>query len=310
MSDHDRDGNDTAAALDFARKTTEPRVLEVTFENGNEQVLVTTGADGEANVRTIRDLFADRAATPQRRKGTITVHDLGSFIAAANRDSDGGSSIFADVPARKLTAILDWHNPGRDPRWGQDRIEYGFTMSEQLAAWCKAAAQPMDQKAFTRLIDDRLGDIGEGPFESESIAGQFVGRRGIRFASIADLVVFTRTIAAKSTVESQEVVDENTGDVSIQYAKRGDVKTPDGKPIVVPQTFALKIPVFRGIGATEFNIAARLRYDISERGIAWRVELHALDKYVSAAVEQALVIVRAAKDTGGCGLPVFLGVAP
>lgn len=309
MSDHDRDGNNTAAALDFARSTTEPHILTVTFEGGEEEILVTTGANGEAAVTTIRDLFADRAVVPLRRKGTVVVHDLASFIAAVNRDNDAGS-VVADVAARKLTAILDWHNPGRDARWGQDRIEYGFTASEQLAVWSKAAQFPMNQKDFARLIDDRLGDIGEGPFEPGSIAAEFVGRRGIRFASIADLVVFTRTIAAKSTVESQEIVDENTGDVSIQYVKRGDVKTPDGKPIVVPQAFALKIPVFRGVGATEFNIATRLRYDISERGIAWRVELHALDKYVSAAVEEALIVLRGAKDAGGCGIPVFLGVAP
>ncbi len=202
MSEHDRDGNDAAAIIDFVRTTTEPHTITVTFEGCEEQVLITTGADGEAAVTTVRDLFADRAAAPQRRKGTVIAHDLPSFIEATNRDSDGGSVIFADAPARKLTAILDWHNPGRGPRWAQDRIEYGFTMSEQLSTWCKAAHGMMDQKTFARLIDDRLGDIGEGPFDPGSLAAEFAARRGIRFATIADLVVFTRTIAAKSTTES------------------------------------------------------------------------------------------------------------
>lgn len=325
------DQNNTQAALDFARKTTEPRILLAEFEGATEQVIITTGATGEALITPVVDLFADRARAPQRRKGTIITHDLKSFIAVTNRDSDDGSVIFADMGQRKVTAILDFHGFGRGaPRWGQDRVEYGFTLSQQLQAWLTAARNPMDQKTFAKLIDDRIGDVADEPPVPGSLAHEFARRRGIGFASVADLLVFTRTIVTKSTQDASEMFDENTGNTSIQFTKRNDVKTPDGQPVAVPAAFALSIPILCGLGATVFTIAVRLRYDISEKnGITWRVELNALDQYVLAAIEACLVIVRQPQPSGavpdtelpapksadpllaaGCGLPVFMGAAP
>lgn len=304
------DKNNTQAALDFARKTTEPKVITVTFEEMDEQVILTSGADGETRITPVVDLFSDRAATPHRRKGTLIVHDLSTFIEATNRDSDEGSVVFADVGARKVTAVLDFHD-ANGPRWGQSRVEYGFTVSSQLAAWCKAAQNPMDQKTFAKLIDDRLGDLA-GDIPEGSIAADFAARRGIRFAGIADLVMFTRTIAAKSTIDSEEMYDEDTGDVSIQYKKKSDVKSADGKPVPVPPAFALQIPILCGKEATVYTVAVRLRYEVDGGTIRWRVELHALEKYLLVAIEAALDFVRGAKDATppGCGLPVFMGVAP
>lgn len=336
--DMDKRAGDAAAIIDYTSKARAPFTLTVPFEGSNETVILSPASDGSTLFTTARDLFSDRAAAPQRRTGTIIVHDLPTFIAATNRDSDEDSAIFADVPARKVTSILDFHRSASDigeivrgsPRWGEDRIEYGFTISSQLEAWVKAARAPMDQRTFARLIDDRLGDVGDSDPPTPSLAGQFAERRGINFASILDLLQFTRTIAAKSAVESTEIFDENTGSTSIQYTKRNDVKTPDGAPIAVPAAFTLKIPILCGTEATSFTIAVRLRYEIKEKGIEWRVELNALDQYILAAIEEALAVVRAPRVAPalpvppadapfavplpapivGCGLPVFMGKAP
>lgn len=252
---------------------------------------------------------AEFATRPLRRKGTIVAHSVESFIDVVNRQKIDVSVIFADVQQKKMTAVIDFHEAhDGEPAFGEDRIVYGFTLSQQIATWFGASQRTMDQKTFSRLIDDNLGDIAEGGLAEGSIAFEFARRRGINFASVADLLVFTRTIATKSTTESEEVIDERTGDVSIQYKKRGDVKTNDGKPVAVPHAFALRIPVLNGIGATEFNIPVRLRYDITEKGIVWTIEIHALDRFVQAAIEEAVEKVRA--PDGGCGLPVYLASAP
>lgn len=304
------DKSDTQAALDFANRNGEARILTTTFEGKEEQILICRDANGDTNREAVRDLLSEYASAPDRRKGSIVVHDVASFVALVNRDKRPDSLIFCDVGARQMTAVLDFHGPAdSSPRFGQDRVTYGFTLSPQLLAWMKSAAAPMDQKTFSRLIDDRLGDIGGEVLEKGSLAEQFAVRRGIMFANVADLVVFTRTIAAKSATDSTEVYDENTGSTSIQYAKRNDVKTPDGAPVAVPYAFVLRIPVLNGLGATEYNIAVRLRFDVGDKGIAWRVELHALDKYIQAAIEEALAIVRKPAPDG-CGLPVCLAAIP
>lgn len=313
MNEDDEKTGAAQAIIDFAERRTTPEEYTFTDPEGiAPDVVAIVGFDG-ANGTVVIPIDFKRDAyrkQPLRRKGTITTHTLESFIAVTNRDKRPDSVIFADVPARKLTAILDFHGPADSaPRFGEDRVVYGFELSKQLEAWLAAARNLMDQKTFSRLIDDRLGDIGEGPFEAGSIAAEFARRRGIAFASIPDLVVFTRTIATKSTTAATEQIDEHTGDVSIQFAKRGDVQTPDGKSVPVPYAFVLKIPVLSGLGATEFNIPVRLRYAIEDKGITWRIELHALDKYIQSAVDEAVKKVTGdAPD--GCGLPVFMGSPP
>lgn len=274
------------------------------------------------------------APCPVRREGTLAMHDLESFVGAVNRDSDPGSSVvFADVPSRKLTAVLDFHNEGgtagKGPRFGRNRIGYDFTFAPQFIAWVKAGQAPMDQKTFSKFIDDRIGDVSSEKPEATSLAAKFAAQRGIAFATVLDLLVFTRTIAAKSTTESEELYDPNTGDVSIQFKKKSDVKQSDGTAIPVPQAFMLSIPVLNGRKATVFNIAVRLRFDVDGREIAWRVEINAPEAYILGAVTEAVEVVRQPKggttepkpettskaiDTsatvGGCGLPVFMGVAP
>ncbi len=311
MSENEVWKDGAAAIIDYAKDRAAPLIQVFKDPEGiapDEHVIIGQGDAGGTYVQHVAFAREAHRKAPLRRKGTLVTHTLASFINITNRDKRDDSVIFADVPSMKLTAVLDFHGPADSaPRFGEDRVFYGFELSKQLKAWIQAAGNVMDQKTFSRLIDDRLGDIAEGPFEPKSLAGQFVRRRGTTFATVADLVCFTRTIATKSTVESEELTDENTGDVSIQYKKRGDVKTPDGQPVPVPQAFALFIPVLNGIGATEFNIAVRLRYDISDSKIAWRIELHALDKYLQAAIEEA---VKAVESPAGCGLPVVMGVAP
>lgn len=304
---------DAEALFEFAKERTVPE--QYTFEDPEKiapDVVAIVGFDSEGGTTVLPIDFKREQyrKAPLRRKGTITTHTLASFIEVTNRDKRPDSVIFADVPALRLTAILDFHGPADSaPRFGDDCVVYGFELSKQLKAWMSAASNLMDQKAFSRLIDDRIGDVGEGPFEEKSIAHEFARRRGIAFATIADLLVFTRTIATKSTTASTEQIDEHTGDVSIQFSKRGDVQTPDGKPVPVPFAFVLTIPVLNGLGATEFNIPVRLRYDIGEKGITWRIELHALDKFTQAAVDEACAkIAKPAPD--GCGLPVFMGSPP
>lgn len=310
MNDDIENQGNTAAALEFAARVSAPETITFTHRDGREERVLITRDNGAARVQVARDIIAAHASAPERRKGTITVHDLASFIAATNRDKRPDSVIFADAPGRKVVAVLDFHGPADSaPRFGQDRISYGFQFSPQLLAWMKASESPMSQKDFSTLIDNRLGDIGDEAPAAGSVAAEFARRRGIKFATVADLVVFTRTISAKSTTGTEECIDEQTGDTKIQYTKKNDVKTPDGAPITPPAAFTLKIPILNGDKATEFTLAVRLRYDIGERGIAWRIELNALDVYMRAAIGEALDVVRKPAPDG-CGLPVYLAAIP
>ncbi len=309
------DESNVGAALEFARKTAKPRIVSVTPFIGAEEVFIVPKGDGSVELVPSIDLFKAHAPTPERRKGTIVVHDVASFVAQVNRDKRADSVIYADVPNRKLTAILDFDGAGgADPRWRQDRVVYEFQLSPQLQAWLEAGKRPMDQRTFARLIDDRLNEVSDGSdLPEDSIAQQFASRRGFSFPGATDMLVFTRTIVTKSDQGASEEFDENTGSSSLQFTKKNDVKTPDGRPISVPAAILTTIPILCGPGATEYSIAWRLRFDVPEGArIVWKIEPHALERYILAAVEDVLKVVREASDASpaGCGLPVFLGTAP
>lgn len=302
---------DVKAALEYAAKAAAPIHMPLAApECMSDTAIILRDAEGNQTIELASAHLRELPTAPERRKGTVTVHDLASFVGATNRDKRPDTIIFADVPQKRLVSVLDFHGPAdSSPRFGEDRIEYGFKLSQQLTAWLFAAREPMDQKAFARLIDDRIMDLGEHS-DAGGVAADFAARLGLKFPTIADMLVFTRTIQAKSAVESTEMVDEETGDVRIQYMKKNDVKTADGQPVPVPRAFLLKIPVLNGIGTTVFTIAVRLRFDIEEKaGIRWRIEVHALDKYVQAAVEEAVATVRKPAPDG-CGLPVWLASIP
>jgi uncharacterized protein YfdQ (DUF2303 family) len=313
MSDDNKIPTGVKAALDFAAKVTAPVTVKLDHpERQSDTAILLREGNGDSSYLLASDILKPKPQAPERRKGKITVHDLASFITATNRDKRTDSVIFADVPAKRLVAVLDFHGPADSaPRFGEDRIEYGFKLSQQLSAWLQAANGLMDQRTFSRLIDDRLGDIGDpDAVVPGSLADDFAKRRGIMFPRISDLIVFTRTISTKSVTDSEERLDENTGDVSIQFKKKNDVKTADGQPVPVPAAFLLSIPVLNGIGATVFTFAVRLRFDIQEKtGIQWRIEINALDKYIEAAVKEALETVRKPAPDG-CGLPVWLASIP
>lgn len=261
-------------------------------------------------VQRWRGAFATR---PQRRQGTTEVHDLSSFVSLTNRNKLENSVIFADTDRRCVHAILDYHAPADGPpEFGQDRISYAFKFSPQFSKWCRLSGVALSQREFAKLIDDNIQDICEGPFGET--AARYAKQRGATFATIPDMLVFTRSIAAKSTTESEDLIDEYTGDVAIQFKKKGDVKTNDGKPISVPQVFAIEVPILggempNGAPATSFTIAARLRYDINDSKIAWKVEFHNPELYIRKAIEEAVAMIRNDVDKGGCGLPVYMGSA-
>src|SRR5438046_213019 len=48
-------------------------------------------------------------AAPVFKRAAVDLHDADSFVGYVNRFKDGGSLIFANLPARKFEAVLDFH---------------------------------------------------------------------------------------------------------------------------------------------------------------------------------------------------------
>ncbi len=96
------------------------------------------------NIRSIKNFLDEYKTRPERRKGCISVFDLGSFTALVNRFKNINSAIFQRAAfgentfSAQLRAVLNYHPAGADNFNADNKdhaVDYAFPLSEQLKTW-------------------------------------------------------------------------------------------------------------------------------------------------------------------------------
>lgn len=332
--------SNTAAALEFGRKTGEAKLLTIEHEGIAAQVLLTGNGMGGTDVTSVKDLVDEYRKSPERRRGTIHAHDLDSFIFLVNRDADLDSVIFArrgkiggETP--RLTAVLNFHKQEsgeeidpKNARFGDDRIRYDFPLSDQWTTWTQRDGEraKMSQEEFARFIENNLFDIGE-PGASGGVTGSFVQKTGMRLAGPNDMLALSKGLEVRTDCTFRKVVNLQDGTASFAFSEQNT--DADGAPLKIPGAFHVMIPVFRN--GTIYSIPVRLRYRVGGGKVAWWFEMHRADQFFDAAITDVLARVRRDEDgnpgptsapvtltpgpddkplEGGCNLPVVLGTPP
>lgn len=211
-----------------------------------------------------------------------TFYDLASFtgyVTAFKTDTTrifGVPGTIASDGRAKLTAILDYHGPGK-PDHGAHVATYAPRYSEQWDKWTKAGSMP--QAAFAEFIEENRADISEPDA-----------------ATLLDIVTKFRTTRKQ---EFNGVVYQPNGDVVIGWS---DTTESAGKGVAVPTELKLGIPVFfRG---TLYAVPVLMRYRVPDGKLTFTVKV---DR--AALIEQTAFdeIAKAASDATGIG--VLIGAA-
>lgn len=312
-------GEGVGAIFEFAKARTEPRIEFFEDPLGiAPEVAAVVGHDG-AGATTVRVIDFGREAwmeRPRRRKGTISVTTLESFIALVNRQSGEQSVVFADDgPQPSLTAVLNFHEPEADgkPAFLDDRIVYRFPLSDEWKAWMGQNGKTLGQTEFAEWLENRLFDIGD-PGSAGAISQAFASESGVRLAGRQTLLGLSKGLSVRVEHRVAKTVNLQSGEGRIEYSE--EHRDEDGGPLIVPAAFHILIPVFRG--GARYSIPVRLRYRTGGGKISWFFEVHRSELFLLDAVTDALKIVRAPEDavdasgvpTPGCGLPIFMGAAP
>lgn len=332
--------SNTAAALEFGRKTSEPKVLDLEHEGIKGQVLLTPNGLGGTDVASVKDLVDEYRKSPERRRGTIFAHDLASFIYLTNRDADTDSVIFArrgkiNGETPRLTAVLNFHKQEvgeeidpKNARFCDDRIRYDFPLSDEWNVWTTANGEEkkMGQEQFARFIENNLFDIGE-PEAKGGVTGSFIQKTGMRLAGPNDMLALSKGLEVRTDCTFRKVVNLQDGTQSFAFSEQNT--DADGAPLKVPGAFHVMIPVFRN--GTIYSIPVRLRYRVGGGKVVWWFEMHRADQFFDAAITDVLARVRRDEDgspgptsepvtltpgpddkplEGGCNLPVVLGTPP
>jgi uncharacterized protein YfdQ (DUF2303 family) len=207
------------------------------------------------------------AERPNRKRGTIQLLDLDSFLTYVKQQGDPASTyIYADVDSRTLTAVFNEHTPlahAGHPGWRDHRAVYTAALSPEFATWSKNDRQPMEQEPFAIFIEDNIADVIEP-------AGTV-------------LLEVASSLQAKTDVNFSAAKRLDNGQVQFVYQENTQA-TAGGGSIDIPREFVLGMRLFKG--AAGYRLKARLKYRLGGGKLKFWYELDRPHLAIEAAFNE------------------------
>lgn len=177
---------------------------------------------------------------PDRMDGLVQLHTVESFIAYTERMTVPGTTVWADVSAKKLTAIFDDHDQN-DARWGEFRATVELTHTPEWIEWIGKSGKMLSQEEFAEHIERNLREI-QSPTAGEmlEIAQTFHATMGANFRQAKRL---------------------QDGRTQVVYDEEIEAKAGEAGTLEIPNEFTLAIAPF--LGEPAYALTARLRYRAS-----------------------------------------------
>ncbi len=307
-------GSQVAAINALVTKYQTPQLVEISGRDAIDKAAVLLHPHGLV-VHDLQPHLDALRENPRRRKGTITTHDLHSLVLVCNRFKDEQSAVFASLVDGQpsMTAIFDYHETGGPgagkPRFGDHRAHYKFPLSAEWKAWIGQDAKKMQQAEFAAFIEDHISEITPPPtadqISPETLALQQM--LGSEFAAPNRMMELARGLAIREGVQVKGFTNLATGETKMEFTTEHSDER--GKPLNIPGLFLITIPVFDCGGL--YRIAVRLRYRVTNAGVAWFFQMVRADKALQLAFEEACAMVatetllpvyRGTPETGNVGI--------
>lgn len=313
-----------AALETLVRGSTEPTTIDLeTPDGGRAQMLCIPNGNGYTlhNLSSLVDPFR---SAPVRRKGTIKLFDLDSFIAMTTRFSDSDSVVFAsDAKPPTFVSVLDYHRIGAEggPRFGEHRATFTPALSPEWLAWTGINKKLLSQSDFADFIDAHIADLYDLPAASEdggpgkppALVAEFIKATGAKCAAKVDIIGVSQEFSIRSEATIKGVKRLSTGETQVSYEET--TKAGDGGDLNAPAAFIIAIPVVK-FGPL-IAIPVRLRFKKVDQSIRWHIEMFESDRAFEAEIADMIERVGLppipgdssadARKKAGTGLPVYRG---
>lgn len=179
---------------------------------------------------------------PLRKEAEVSLHRPDSFVDYVKAHKDEDTLITADLQAKSLTAIIDYHGKGdRGPRFWEHRAEYAFRHTVEWNRWKDIDGKGMSQVAFARFIEDNIPDIAE--------------------PDGARLLEMTQHLNVKKNVNFTSGTRLSNGETQLVYEEAIQESTAKGA-FSFPERLVLALEPFEG--TRQFAVEARVRYRVSD----------------------------------------------
>jgi len=253
-------------------------------------------------LKSVKPLLDEYLKAPERRRGSSSLRDLASFIAAVERFKGDESAVFADPnrSAPSVTAVFDYHPKGGDATkadWLGHRAVYAPQLSDEWKAWSAKNGQWMNQGEFAAFIEEHVTDLVVVNLDEPSIKTYAELVEG-SWAGPSDMVSLSRGLQVNVSAVVKNAQTLNSGEVSITYQETH--RDGAGEPLKVKTLFMVCIPVFYA-GAL-YRIPVRLRYRVKDDSLLWLFQMVRPDRVFDDAFNGVVQQVR--DETK---VPTFLG---
>ncbi len=256
---------------------------------GAEEVILTTGADGEVKVHATATTMARRSsarpAVARDRLKLARVSDLAEFT---KRFKQPGTVIFAVSPtffavsptsglgSIGFTAVIDYSEDSKTLGWNRHRAFVACDRSADVSVW----NQQVGQMQFADLIDDwadRVVPLGD--------------------ATAASLLTMASDLEIEENKVTKVTRDPKTRLFSATLKEGATAKTT-----IYPR-FKVRLPLIEG--RPEREVEVRLKLVKSGSAFVFELAIHDLDRLISAEFTQ--MVEELEKDAG---VPVWQGAPP
>lgn len=275
--------SENTEAQAIANLTQKPFVGEV----GGVPAIFTPIGPGEWNTRLEESLLPN----PIRKKGTVQIHDVDSFIAVTKKQGSlTNTNVYLDVDYAdnkvKATAVFNDHADGEDAGWRDHRAEFNPRITEEWKRWNKHNKIPFSQVEFAQFLETNLSDIASPA--------------GSNLPTSSDVLTFVTNLTEIRNVKYGSGVNLQNGMVQLQFVEEGDSATKGNLEIF--KEFAIGVCPFFGGSAYQVKAFLRYRIDRNSGQIVFWYELQRADKTIEDAAKE--VIEKIKTETG---FPVIFG---
>lgn len=227
-------------------------------------------------------------ARPRRKRGTVTLNNVESFIDYIKRHGSlNSSTVWCDAQFQKgivgFTAILNDHGEDDNtPAWRDHKAIFNPTQSVEWHRWFGKNAAVFSQFDFAQFLEENIKDI----------ATQEGMPTGAQMLEMALAFEANQDMRIKSAMRLQ------SGGVQLNFVQDDDAQTVAKMQIF--ERFSIGIPVFENDQGYALN--ARLRYRTRDGKVSFWFELIRPDRVLEDAAKRIMLQI---KDL--TGRPFFMG---
>ncbi len=228
---------------------------------------------------------------PNRKKGSVALHDVDSFIVTAVRhgtELDSVIYIDADYARNAVSATAVFNDNGKDGEtrgWRDHRAVFTPRQTKQWCDWIQSNGKKMGQEDFANFFEQHISDFAPVPGKPNG----------------GDVLLFVSQLQDTRTVRYGSSINTQNGMMQLEYTEEGEANQK-GK-LDMFKEFSLGISPFFGGKPYQIDAFLRYRIDRSTRQISFWYEL----KQPEAILESACAdMIKKIKDE--TKLPVVFGV--